>query len=176
MAKILRFIGTINAAVWLGSAVFVTIGLPVVFSPEIGRYIQRPLVGVVAETILARFAVVQYCCAAIAVITMLAEYVFVGRRVSRSVLAILLGLTAVALVSGMWVQPKMRRLHYTKYWGTVTSDREEADKSFRRFHGASQGVNLLVISALVIYVWRVTERPNDGEGKPRFSTLSKIQS
>lgn len=176
MSKLLRFIGTINAAVWLGSAVFVTVGLPVVFSPEVGRYIQHPFVGIVAENILARYTVVQYWCAGIALIHLIAAKIFLGRRVSPLVLWILVVLSTFALASGLWLQPKMANLHYTKYWGTLPTAREEADKSFRRFHGGSQAANLLVIVGLVIYVSKVTQNPDNGDGKPRFSTLSKLQS
>lgn len=176
MAKLLRFIGIINAAVWLGSAVFVTIGLPVVFSPEIGRYIQRPYVGIVAENIIGRYTVVQYWCAGIALVLLFAGKVLLGRRVSGLVLTIVVVLSALALASGLWLQPKMNHLHYVKYWGTLQTDREEADKSFRRFHGGSQTANLLVIVGLVIYVSKVTENPDNDDGRPRFSTLRKLQS
>jgi hypothetical protein len=156
--------------------VFVTVGLPVVFSAEVGRFIQRPLVGIVAENILARYTVIQYWCAGIALVHLMAAAVFLGRRFSKLTLSILLILTGFALVSGLWLQPKMARLHYTKYWGKVTADREEADRSFRRFHGCSQAANLLVITALVIYVLKVTQKPADSDGPPRFSTLRKLRS
>jgi hypothetical protein len=152
------------------------VGLPVVFSPEVGRYIQRPLVGLVAENVLARYTVVQYYCAAIALIHLAFEWFMLGRRPSRVVLGILLVLSSFALVSGVWLQPKMRDLHYTKYWGTLEADRKLADKSFGKLHGCSQAANLLVIVGLVIYVWNVTEKPNNIEGRPRFSALSKFRS
>jgi hypothetical protein len=174
MKKLLRFIGVINAAIWFGSAVFVTVGLPALFSPEVGRYIQRPFVGIAAENILARYTVVQYCCAAIAIVHLLFEHFSLGRRVVRWKFTMLLALLAFTLLSGLWLQPKMSHLHYTKYWGTVVADRQEADKSFGRFHGLSQTANLLVIGCLVLYVWSVAGTPNDGN--PRFSTLSKIRS
>lgn len=175
MHKILRFIGVINAAVWLGSAVFVTIGLPVVFGKEVATYVQRPQVGIVAENILARYTVVQYWCVGIALCHLFAEHLLLGRKLSARMLSVLLGLLAVALINGLWLQPKMRDLHKAKYWGTVEATRAEADKNFRRLHGVSQPANLLVIAALVIYVWNVSRSPN-GNGEPRFSTLGKIKS
>jgi hypothetical protein len=175
MHKILRFIGVINAAVWLGSAVFVTVGLPVVFSKEVGVYVQRPLVGIVAENLLARYTVVQYWCAGIALFHLFAEHFLLGKPLLRKTFFMLFTLLALALMNGLWLQPKMRDLHKTKYWGTVEADRVEADKNFRRLHGVSQPVNLLVVAALVIYVWNVSRSPS-GNGEPRFSTLSKIKS
>ena len=175
MHKILRFIGVINAAVWLGSAVFVTVGLPVVFSKEVGLYVQKPLVGIVAENILARYTTVQYCCAGIALFHLFAEHFLLGRPLVRKTFWLLSALLAVALFNGLWLQPKMRDLHKTKYWGTLEASRAEADKNFRRLHGVSQPANLLVVAALVIYVWNVSRSPN-GNGEPRFSTLSKIKS
>jgi hypothetical protein len=175
MSKALRFVGLINAAVWLGSAVFVTVGLPVLFSPELGRYIQRPYVGLAAESLLARYCVVQYWCAAIALAHLVADYFFAGHRIARATLLIWLGLTSFALANGLWLQPKMRDLHQTKYWGTVPAAKENADRTFKALHGSSQAANLLVMSVLVIYLWRVS-RPLDGDGKPRSATLTKFRS
>ena len=175
MHKILRFIGLINAAVWLGSAVFVTIGLPVVFSKEVGVYVQRPLVGIVAENILARYTVVQYCCAVIALFHLCAEHFLLGRKLVRNTLVLLLALLAVALLNGVWLQPKMRELHKIKYWGPVPAAREQADRNFRIMHGVSQPANLLVVAVLVIYVWKVGG-PQNGSQRPRLSSLSKIES
>jgi hypothetical protein len=175
MDKILRFITVINAAVWLGSAVFVTVGLPVVFSKEVAEYVQKPQVGIVAENVLSRYTMVQYWCAGIALAALFTENLFLGKAVVRKTLVLLLALLAVALVSGLWLQPTMRELHKTKYWGTVPAARQEADVKFRRLHGVSQPANLLVIAVLVIYVWNVS-KPHSGADKPRFSTLSKIKS
>ena len=176
MAKLLRIIGTLNAAVWFGSAVFVTVGLPVVFSAEVGRFVQRPYVGIVAENILARYTIVQYWCAGIALFHFFASPLLLGRRLSKLVLSILLILTSFALVSGLWLQPKMAHLHYVKYWGTVTADKVEADRSFRAFHGCSQAANLLVIIGLVIYVLKVTETQMPAMERPGFSALRKLRS
>jgi hypothetical protein len=176
MAKFLRFLTVINGAVWLGSAVFVTIGLPVVFSHEVAQFVERPQVGIVAENILARYTVVQYWCGGIALALLLADKVFLGRRIVPGLLAMVLGLIAFSLVSGLWLQPAMRHLHSVKYWGTVDVTRKEADKSFGRFHGASQAANLLVITTLVIYVWKVNAPQNGNGTPPRFSALSKIRS
>jgi hypothetical protein len=175
MSKILRFVGIINAAVWLGSAVFVTVGLPVLFGREVGKFIPHPQVGIAAENILARYTIVQYWCAGIAIVHLFAEHFLSRRPWQRKTLFLLGGLAAFALISGLWLQPKMTHLHYTKYWGTVDTDRREADVSFRRLHGGSQAANLLVIVGLVIYVWTVNG-PQNGNGTPRFSTLSKIRS
>jgi hypothetical protein len=176
MAKLLRFIGIINAAVWLGSAVFVTVGLPVVFSKEVGAFVPHPQVGIVAETILARFTVVQYCCVGIALVHLFAEHLLAGRKLAKKTLILLVAVASFSLVSGLWLQPKMRHLHYEKYWGTVPSARKEADQTFGRFHGASQAANLLVIATLVIYVWTVNGPQNGNGTTPRFSALSKIRS
>jgi hypothetical protein len=175
MSKFLRFVGIINAAIWLGSAVFVTVGLPVLFGPEVGKFIPHPQVGIAAENLLARYTVVQYWCAGIAIIHLLAENFLSGRVLLRKTLLLWAALTVFALLSGFWLQPKMTHLHYVKYWGTVQSARTEADVSFGRLHGGSQAANLLVIVGLVIYVWQVNG-PQNGNGTPRFSALSKIRS
>jgi hypothetical protein len=169
--ELLRFVGILNAAVWCGSAIFLTIGLPAVFSPGLKTLLTAPGVGFAAEAIVSRFFIVQYWCGAIALAHLLTEWIYGGRPVRRLNLSLVLGLLALALAGGLWAQPKMNALHEVKYFGKKAEQQAEAAKAFALWHGASESVNLLAIAGLIIYLWQVSGPP---EG-PRFVGFSKIR-
>ena len=163
--------GVLNAAVWCGSAIFLTIGLPALFSPELEKLLTQAGVGFAAEAVVARFFLVQYWCGAIALAHLLAEWLYCGRPVRRLNMALVLGLLAIALVGGLWVQPRMNALHEVKYFGRNTEQQAQAAKAFALWHGASETVNILAIGALIIYLWRVSGPPES----PRFGGFNKIR-
>jgi uncharacterized protein DUF4149 len=168
---LLRFVGILNAAVWCGSAIFLTLGLPALFSPRLKELLTAPGVGFAAEAVVARFFILQYWCGGVALAHLLAEWFYGGRPVRRRYLALLLGLLALALAGGLWLQPKMQIWHADKYFGKTKELQTRAGESFARWHAASETANLLVIAGLIFYLWRVS-LPPDG---PRFSGLTKIR-
>lgn len=172
MIGLLRFVGILNAAVWFGSTIFLVIGLPPLFSAEMKKLLGPAGVGFAAQTILARFFLVQYGCAAVALAHLVAQWLYIGRPLLRWNLAVLAGLTALALLGGLWVQPKLRGLHQQMYYGASVEVKEQAGKSFRLWHGGSQSANLLVIAGLLCYLWKMAEVPED----PQFVRLTKIRS
>jgi len=160
-----------NAAVWCGSAIFLTIALPALFSPQLKDLVPPERVGFAAEAVVARFFLVQYGCGAIALAHLMAEWLYGGRPLRRLNLALVLAMLAVALAGGLWAQPKMNKLHLLKYFGSIPEQRAQAGKSFAVWHAASESVSLLVMGGLIVYLWRVSLPP---EG-PRFSGSSKIR-
>lgn len=163
--------GILNAAVWCGSAIFLTIGLPAIFSPEMKKLLTPPGVGFAAETLVARFFLLQYWCGAIALAHLLAEWIYGGRPMRRLNLALVLAMLTVALAGGLWAQPKMQAWHAAKYFGITAELRTQAGQSFAAWHGVSEGANLLIIGGLILYLWRVSLPPVG----PRFSSLGKIR-
>lgn len=163
--------GILNAAVWCGSAIFLTIGLPAVFSPELKKLLTAPGVGFAAEAVVARFFLLQYWCGGIALAHLLAEWIYCGRAVRRLHLTLVLGMLLIALAGGLWAQPKMNKLHTVKYYGPTTEAQSQAGQAFARWHAASETANLLVIGGLILYLWRVSLAP---EG-PRFGGFGKIR-
>ena len=156
----LRFVGILNAAVWLGTAVFFTFGAgPAPFSTEMMNLLGLRnfpyFSGAVAQIIIARYFKFQLVCAMIAVLHLLAEWLYLGKRPPKWQVGLLIGLTVAALIGGYWLQPRMKALHVTKYGvNTPPETRLTAERSFRAWHGVSQGVNFLLISGLAIYLWR----------------------
>jgi hypothetical protein len=172
MTGFVRFVGILNAAVWCGSSIFLVVGLPPLFSAEMKRLLGQPGVGFAAQAVLARFFILQYACAGVALAHLIAEWLLTSRPLLRLPVGLLTALTALALAGGLWVQPKLRDLHMRMYYSTTQPQKDQAGKEFRAWHGGSQIANLLVITGLIWYLKEVTE----ARESPRFETLSKIRS
>ena len=150
-----------NAAVWFGAAIFFTFGIGAApFSPEMKELLgpkNAPFFsGAIAQIFVARYFHLQAVCGAVAVLHLLAEWIYFGRTPQRLWATLLIGLVAAGLLGGLWLQPKMKRLHAIKYDVKASRpEREAADNSFKAWHGASQGMNLLMLVGLTLYLWRV---------------------
>jgi hypothetical protein len=167
---LLRFVGILNAAIWCGSAIFLTVGLPAVFSPELKKLLTPAGVGFAAEAVVARFFWLQYWCGGIALAHLLAEWVYCGRQLRRLNLTLVMGLLALALAGGLWAQPRMRILHEVKYFGKTAQLQDQAGKEFALWHGASETVNLFALIGLIIYLWRVSG-PSESARSGGFSKI-----
>jgi hypothetical protein len=167
----LKFIGTLNAAVWCGSAIFLVIGLPSLFSPELKRLLTDAGVGFAAESIVGRFFILQYWCGGIALAHLFAEWLYCGRPLWRLNLGLIIVVLSLGLIGGLWVQPKMHTLHIAKYFAATSELRMQAARSFATWHAASETANVLVICCLVCYLWQV----NREQEHPRFVSFSKMR-
>jgi len=167
----LRYLGILNAAVWLGASVFLIIGLPAVFSDELKTKIgpAGPLVvGWAAQTVLARFFILQYCCGTIGLAHLMLEWVCCGKPLWQRNLGILALLMGLALAGGLWMQPKLNDLHHVMYYGATQPARDQAGRAFRAWHGVAECGNLVAVGGLLMYLWRVSR---SGE-HARFGTLN----
>jgi hypothetical protein len=177
---VIRFIGILNASIWLGAAVFFTFAAQrTFFSDEIkatGLHSFWP--GVMAQLFIARYFQLQCICGVVALAHLLAEWVYLGRALHRFTLGLVLGLFLVGMTGSLWLQPKMKELHLIKY--SMGPDykpvpmadalRIQAAMSFKRWHAASSIVNLIALGSLIFYLWRVTH-PSDNlrfVGAPKF--------
>ncbi len=176
MIGILRFVGILNAAVWFGSAIFFTFGAGLApFSPEMKNLLgprKYPYFsGAIAEILIARYFHFQIVCGIVAVLHLFGEWLYLGKYPHKVQAGLLTGLSSVALLGGYWFQPRLKALHATKYGvNTPPASREMADRSFRTWHGVSQGVNLLFVGGLAVYLWRVAN-PADSN---RFARMTKF--
>lgn len=161
----------LNAAIWCGSAIFVAVGLPALFSPELKRLITPAGVGYAAETLVARYFMIQYWCGGIALAHLVAEWFYFGRPLRRLNFGIILGVYILGLMGGLWLQPRLRALHVVKYFGKSSEEQLHAAKLFATWHGISMVANVVVIACLVWYAWRV----NREQQPDRFVSLSKIR-
>ena len=180
MNAVLRFIGVTNAAIWLGSAIFFTfcVAPAVFYSPEMKELfgpVFREYAGAVAQVLLQYFYRLQYVCAGVAVVHLLAEWLYTRRSVERRRIQILGWVILLGLVGGLLLQPHLKRLHYTRSSPASTpAQKEVAAKSFARWHGVSQVINLVAMAGLLVYFWRLTSPPNP-EVAPRFFSENKFK-
>jgi hypothetical protein len=162
----LRFVGILNAAVWFGGAVFFTFGAGFApFSLEmktlLGPNNYPYFSGAIAQILIARYFHFQLVCGFVAVLQLLAEWLYLGKFPQRFQAGLLIGLCAAVLVGGYELQPKLKALHATKYASNARPEiREAASRSFRAWHGVSQVVNLLLVGGLATYLWRAAN-PSD---------------
>jgi hypothetical protein len=174
-----------NAAVWLGTAAFFTLAAaPAFFTDEAKQVLGIPQHGIAAMLVLERYFAVQYWCGAIALAHQFAEWLYSGRSLQRWTLAVLAAVFLGSLVGGLWMQPRLRSLHEVSYAyqktkaGYVKDDRytpaqrEQARQDFKKLHGISMAMNLLMLLGLVFFTWRVS---NPGDG-PRFIPANKFRS
>ena len=180
MIVFLRFIGVTNAAIWLGAAIFFTLGVaPVFFTEELRQLLHGPFwPGVIAQMVLERYFHLQYVCGVIALVHQVAEWLYLGRALRRLTLGLLVGVMCLSFLGGLWLQPKLHRLFLTKYGASAqyqpatvpAEERAQATRLFGLWHGISQAVNLLVLGGLIVYFWRVSH-PDDATrfiGTPKF--------
>jgi Domain of unknown function (DUF4149) len=161
----LRFVGIANAAVWFGAAIFFTLGVgPGIFSEDIQKLFGDAAfpyyAGGVALVLIKRYFVLQYLCGMIALVHLLAEWLYLGRAPSRFTLGLVILLVILALAGGIWARPRMTALRQTMYSAPTQAQREEAKNTFRTWHGLFQTVNLFMIIGQGVYLMRVT-RPQD---------------
>jgi hypothetical protein len=152
-------VGVVNASVWVGAAVFFTFFAgPSFFSEEMKAFLPPPYNGAAAQVVIGRFFLLQNCCGALALVHLTTEWLYTGRPFNRILLWVLSVMFALSLLGSLALLPHMKKLHLIKY-DTKSSqqEREEAAKSFGRWHGASQIGNLLVLGGVFFYLWQVTK-------------------
>jgi hypothetical protein len=75
--------------------------------------------------------------------------------------ALATGLLAMSLIGGNWLQPRLSRLQATRYASNaLPAERDSAARSFRRWHGAAQVLNLAAVAGLAFYLWRMANPPD----------------
>jgi energy-coupling factor transporter transmembrane protein EcfT len=173
----LRFLGILNVGVWLGAAIFFTFGAgPAIFSQDVQQALQgvknpQYSSGIIAQIIIARYFRLQMICCCVALIHVLAEWLYCGRAPRRFWLGLLIALILAGLVGDFWLQPKLKKLHTIKYSAAESQQtREAAGQSFGAWHGVSQSVNLLMLIGLATYLWRLTNPPEEG----RFHSSGRL--
>lgn len=174
MQTAIRFIGVVNAGIWLGSAVCFTVVVgPAFFSPEMLGIVPRPYAARAVEVVIGRLYSFQMLCAFVALLHLAVEYFQQPRPPSRFHVGLLTVLLGLNLAGTFWLLPAMHQLEATRYsTQTTVEEKAAAAQRFAFWHGTSQVVNLGVLAALGFHLWRLT-RPAE---KPRFSSFSKFRS
>jgi len=166
VAGLLRFVGIVNAAVWLGGSVFFTFAAgQVAFSPGmkalLGEANYPYYSGAIAQLLIGKYFSLHVICGFIALGHLLTEKVYLGRPTRRGTLWLLLALLGFGLLGGWWLQPRMKELHLTKYALNLgQEERDKAASSFRLWHALSQVANVGVLIGLTVYTWQANHPPD----------------
>ena len=166
MTGFLRFVGILNAAVWLGGGIFFTVALaPAIFSKHMQEALNSEhyayFSGKIAQVLIARYFHLQLICALVALIHFMAEWLYLGKTAQKLWLGLVIGLFSLGIIGGFWLQPRLKELHTIRYAvNTPRETREAANQSFRTLHGASQVINLLMLCGLGVYFWHLANPPD----------------
>ena len=163
MRIIWHVLAVVNAAVWFGAGLFLTVVVgPNFFSPAVTDLVGRQNAGLIAQSVLAKYFVLQGVCTAVALALQLRSVTggsALARR-SRWGLAVVLMLVCVG---GFWLQPKLVELNRQRY-ATTTSTEERAvlARQFGMWHGVSQVGNLLVLIGALAHLVILAHGPQAG--------------
>ena len=138
-------LAVVNAAVWFGAGLFLTAVVgPNFFSPAVTDLVGRQNAGLIAQSVLAKYFVLQWICTVLALALQLRSggATPVARRSRWGLVAILV----LVCVGGFWLQPKLVELNRQRYAATTSAeDRAVLARQFGMWHGVSQVGNLLVL-------------------------------
>ena len=155
-----------NAAVWLGTAVFFTFGAePACFSADMRAALQLPagnsyFPGAISGVVMNQYYVLMMACAVVALLHFLAEWLYMGRPRRKFSFGLVAALFILTLIGSHAVHPSLVRLNRKHYTATQPAERESAGKHFRVLHVTGIALNVLILGGLVVYVSRVSS-PSD---------------
>ena len=161
--RIAQLVGTLNAAVWLGGAVFFTfVAGPMFFDPALKEILPKPEDGIAARFLIGRFTAFQISCALIAAITLIIGWRMSERPFPRGQALLLGGIGLLIAAAVLVLTPKLDALHHLKYadyfgLNTTKEQSEAAAKAFGPLHGLSMVGNLVVLLGLLtqfILAWK----------------------
>ena len=191
MAGFLRFIGLLNAAVWVGGSVFFSfLAGSVFFSPEVTRFTPPPYNGLVAQAMLERFFLLHYICGGIAIVHLFADWLEKRGTFPKQPILYVVVLLGLALLGGKWISPKLTIWHQQKYEFQVKTEgsppmiepkaysnevRQDAKLKFSIWHGISQTVNLIMLIMLTWRFWRLIH-PTTGQAQTYVQTKRNLFS
>ncbi len=158
MIGLLRFVGLVNAAVWLGATVFFLLGAqPAAVSTEMQNLLgpkSYPFFSIaLAQLLASRYFHLCLACSIVALLHLMAEWLYLGRYPHRFWLVLIFGLCLAAMLQSYWIQPRVREWHRLQF--THPEQRENAQRGYRTWQTMAQCLNYLVLGGLIVYLWRV---------------------
>jgi len=155
---LLRFVGLVNAAVWLGATVFFLFGAQsAAVSPETQSLLGSksfPFYSVALAQILGvHYFHLYLACCVVALLHLMGEWLYLGKYPRRLWLALVFGLCLAGMLQTYWIQPTLTEWHRVQF--TRPDLRENARRAYSTWHGMSEGLNFAVLAGLVLYLWRV---------------------
>lgn len=168
----------LNAAVWLGAAVFCSTALLVAMNSRdtvglLGVQYFPQVSGALIQIIFTRLFHLQILCAIFAWLHLVAEWMYLGRIPRRIWVGLMTLLFSFSLLGSLWLCPKLASLQRAQYAANLTAaQRAAVQHSFNGWDGLFQAVNVFMIAGIAVYFWRVTHVQDE----PRFVSSSKFRS
>lgn len=149
-----------NAAVWLGTAVFFTFGAePASFSADmrgvLGITGESYYPGAIAGVVMTRYYYIMLACSLVSLLHFLAGWMYMGRPMQKHSFGLLAAMFVLLIICSNAIEPSMNRLNRKHYTATQIDDRESAGRSFRILHVTTRVLNVFIIGGLAFYAWRV---------------------
>ena len=170
----LKFVGVVNAAIWLGGALaFTLVVVPGFFSPAMLGLLPKSHAGAAAQIIIERCFVLQHVCGFIGILHALAGWLYLGRPLRSLTNYLLVIVFCLGLIGSVGIAPKLRQLHLQKYGVRSTpAERAAADHTFKMYHGLARVLDLIAIGGIAVYFWRVTYASDTA----RYAPVNKLRS
>lgn len=173
----LRFAGVLIAAVWLGAALFFTLGVaPAMTSKEMETLLGHNNYGYFSVAIGQLLASTYYrlflTCAVLAVLHAVTEWLYLGKYLPRFWLWLLLVLLGLGLLQVAVIQPRWKEANRQHYSPGRPETREHGARSARVYDILSLGFQLIMVGGVAIYFWRAALVPNP----TRFVSTGKFRS
>jgi len=155
-------VAVVNAAVWFGSGVLLTAVVgPNFFSPAVTDLVGRQNAGLIAQSVLAKYFVLQATCSVLALVLAWRSGGH-GRWTLGSRWG-LVGVAAMVCAGGLWLQPKLVELNRQRYAAsTPAEERTGLARRFGMWHGVSQVGNLVVLIGAFAHLLILARGPQSG--------------
>tara|TARA_Y100001960_G_scaffold293414_1_gene336417 strand:+ start:1491 stop:2027 length:537 start_codon:yes stop_codon:yes gene_type:complete len=171
LKRIVQLVGALNAALWLGGALFFTFFAgPVFFDPALEGILPPPENGIAARFLIGRFTAFQLACGILAGLILLIGWRMRGGPFPCGRTLLLAGVMAFILIGAFYLTPRLDQLHELKYAGyfdlnATTDESAAAAKAFGPLHGVSQVGNLVVLLGLMAhFIWEWKETAGERVG------------
>ena len=178
MIGLLRFVGILNAAIWLGTAIFLTFGAaPSVVSSEMEKLLATKnfpyFAAGISQILWGRYFTFQLVCGVIAILHLVGERLYLGKTPDKLWLALVIALFTITLAESTYVQLKLTNLNRARFATNLrVEERQAAGEAFQNWRIVVQVANFLVMGGLGIYLWQMANR---GEAT-RFVSTNKFRS
>jgi len=155
-----------NAAVWFGAAVLFVFGVePAATSQQMRGLLGAGNFPYYSEAIGSLFALhyfrVYSTCSVLALVYLMAEWLYFGKYPPRRWLALVLGLVLLGFSRGYWLQPFLNNLNRIEYSrATPIEQREAAARAFHTWKLIARSIDIVLAAGLGVYVWRVGNPPD----------------
>jgi hypothetical protein len=170
MRIVWHVVAVLNAAVWFGAGLFLTAVVgPNFFSPAVTDLVGRQNAGLIAQSVLAKYFVLQWICAVVALV--LQWRCGSGGRWARASRGGLATVLVLVCVGGFWLQPKLVELNRQRHAAsTPAEERTGLARRFGMWHGVSQVGNLVVLIGAFAHLLILAHGPQAGGSRDSGKT------